>query len=333
MQKAYTCFANAPFSFAPLYSTIMKKIFVIGLIILSGVSCKEKMSEQEIATIGRKPCRKPAAFIQQVGMNPLTAAFTTTDKKLKGVVLVQPSQNPSDSVKFKIYQDSSWKQFGFMGSLTTDENGNVYTANIPMVNNLDMPIMEMNKIYRIDAQTGKMNLFYTLPKADSVEGVVPFGIMGVYYDCHGQKLYASSVSGSTRDAEKGVVYVIDLSTQKVVDELKGYDAIGLFVGGTTGDKRLYFGSARTSNLLSVELNKDGTIANKTKVNTELSLDNLGPRGNDKARRIRYDKNGNLFIYGLDFNYNLAAQTEKPETEYQFNFDDDEKKWVFSKIIR
>ncbi len=311
----------------------MKKIFVIISSILISVSCKEKMSEEEIFGIGTTPCRKPASFIQKIGFNPATAAFTTTDKRLKGVALIQPPQNINDTNGFKIYQDSSWKQFGFMGSLTTDESGNVYTANIPMVNNLDVPIMEMNKVYKIDAQTGKMNLYCTLPKADSTDGVVPYGILGVYYDCHGKKLYVASVSGSTRDVEKGVVYVVDITTAKIIDELKGYDAAGVFVGGSTGEKRLYFGSTRASKIYSVQLNKDGTIANKKKINIELSLDNLGPRGNDKARRIRCDKSGNLLVFGLDFNYNLAAQSEKPETQYQFNFDENEKKWVFYKILK
>ncbi|MCX6208027.1 MAG: hypothetical protein NTZ59_00650, partial [Bacteroidetes bacterium] len=239
----------------------------------------------------------------------------------------------NDTTGFKVYQDSSWKQFGFMGSLTTDETGNVYTANIPMVNNLDVPILAMNKVYKIDAQTGKMNLYCTLPKADSSEGIVPFGVLGVYYDCHGKKLYAATVSGSTRDNEKGVIYVVDIATAKVVDELKGYDAAGVFVGGTTGEKRLYFGSTRGSKVYSTALNKDGIFTNKKSINTELNLDNLGSRGGDKARRIRFDKSGNLLIYGVEFNYSLAAQSEKPETEYQFNYDENEKKWVFYKIVR
>lgn len=311
----------------------MKKIlFIISTIALI-TSCKEKMSEEEIYSIGIKSCRKPAAFIKQLGFDISRSAFSTTHNKYKGVVLVQVPANPTDTNGFKLYQDSSWKQFGHMGSLTTDDNGNTYTANIPVVNNLDVAIMEMNKIYKINAATGKMELFCTLPKADSTEGIVPYGIMGLYYDCHAKKLYVSTVSGSTRDVEKGKIYVIDVATAKIIDELKGVDAIGVFVGGNTGEKRLYFGAARSSKLFSTELNKDGTFANPKKINTDLTLDNLGPRGYDKIRRIRYDKYGNLLMYGIEFNFSLAAQSEKPETGYQFNYDDVDKKWVFKKIMQ
>lgn len=293
-------------------------------------SCANKMTEEEIAQIGIAPCRKPASFIKKLGFNPNSSAFSTNEKNMKGIVLIEFPQNPLDTIR-KFYQDSSWKQFGYMGSITTDDAGNTYTAGIPMVNTLDLPIKEMNKVYKIDAITGKMNLFCTLPKPDSTEGIVPFAILGVYFDCHAKVLYVSSVAGSTRDVENGILYAIDISSAKVIDELRGYDAMGLFVGGLNNEKRLFFGSSRKPVINSIELNKTGLFKNKD-VKQELSLDNLGPRGSDKARRIRYDKAGNLIIYGIEFNYSLAAQSNKPETGYQFNYNEEEKKWIFEKIL-
>lgn len=305
------------------------KSIVLLLIIGISTSCNQ-MKEEEIAEIGIKSCRKLAPFIKQLGFNPATSAFSTTENKMKGIVLIQFPQGANDTAR-KIYQDSTWKQFGYMGSITTDDNGSTYTAAIPMVNTLDLPIKEMNKVYKIDAITGKMNVFCTLPKPDSVEGIVPFAILGVYFDCHAKVLYVSSVAGSTRDVENGVIYAIDVATAKVIDQLKGYDAMGLFVGGINNEKRLFFGSARKPNINSIELTKDGSFKNKN-IKQEISLDNLGSRGNDKARRIRYDKAGNLIIYGIEFNYSLAAQSQKPETGYQFNYNEDEKKWEFYKIV-
>jgi hypothetical protein len=312
----------------------MKKINISLLLVSLTIitSCGNKMTEEEIAQIGITPCRKPASFIKKIGFDVNRSAFSTTELNTKGIVLIQFPKTPADTTDRKVFQDTTWKQFGFMGSLTTDDSGNVYTAPIPVVNNLDIPIAEMNKIFKIDNTTGKLDLLMNLPKPDTTKEIVPFGILGVYYDCHSKKLYAASVSGSTRDEENGVIYVIDINAKKVVDELKGYDAAGLFVGGTTGEKRLYFGSTRKPNIYSVTLTKDGKF-DDTKIKTELTLDQLGPRGNDKARRIRYDKFGNLIIYGIEFNYSLAAQTEKPETGYQFNYSEAEKKWEFINIIR
>jgi len=307
----------------------LKVSIIITTIFLA--SCADKMTEEEIAQIGIAPCRRPASFIKKIGLDPTMSAFSTTEHRMKGLVLIQFPKIVGDTANKKIFQDSTWKQFGFMGSITTDESGNAYTAPIPMVNTLEVPTTEMNKIYKVDCNTAKMELYCTLSKPDSTVEIVPFGVLGVYYDCHGKKLYAASVSGSTREDEKGVIYVIDINSAKVIDMLKGYDAAGVFVGGTTGDKRLYFGSTRKPNIYSVALTKEGKFKN-TEVKTELTLDQLGPRGNDKARRIRYDKFGNLTIYGIEFNYSLAAQSNRPETGYQFNYNEAAKKWEFVKLL-
>jgi hypothetical protein len=152
-----------------------------------------------------------------------------------------------------------------------------------------------------------------------------FGLLGLFYDCHGKKIYASSVAGSTRDKENGIIYAVDPVDGKVTDQLTDRDALGLCVGGITGEKRLYFGSSRTPDIYSVELSKSGRF--KGAVKKECSLDLLGPRGDDKARRIRFDKNGNMTIFGVEFNYNLTAPSEKQETIYHFRYDEEEKKWL------
>ncbi len=314
-----------------LFMKYIVKLITIIYCLVAVAGCSSGMTEEEITGIGLTPCRNPALFIKNVGFNPARTAFSTTELNYTGVALVELPQNPNDKINRRVWQDSSWKLFGHMASLTTDENGSAYTAPIPLVNNLDVPVSELNNIYKIDYITGKMALFCQLPKPKISNDIVPFGVLGVYYDCHGKKLYAASISGSSRDQEKGVIYVIDINTAKIIDQLEGYDAAGLFVGGNTGEKRLYFGGLRKSNIYSVELNKEGKFKN-AKVTTEFSLEQLGPRGNDKARRIRYDKLGNLVIQGVEFDYSLAAQSNRNETTYQFNFNEEEKKWKFYKIM-
>jgi hypothetical protein len=286
-------------------------------------SCQEKMTEDEISKIGIESCRKPAAFISKIGLNSSRAAFSSSDKRLNGIVLIEAPINGQDSI-IKKWQDSTWTRYGHMGSITTDENGNVYTAPIPFVNNLENTLKTIHSIYKIDSKTGTMSLFTALPDIDSVAGVCAFGVLGLYYDCHGKKLYAASVGGSTQDVEKGVLYVIDPMNGHILDRLADFDALGLFVGGMTGQKILYFGHARSSEIYGIELDKEGKFVGKARV--ALSLDGLGPRGLDKARRIRADKSGNLQIYGIDFSFNLAAQTDRPESLYRFAFNKAIKKW-------
>lgn len=294
------------------------------LSMLSFVACEEKMTEEEISNIGRQPCRKPAEFISQLGFDASRTAYSTEGTQYKGVLLLQAPATSADTA-FKKYQHPTWSQHGYMASVTTDDFGNAYCFPIPVVNTMDHTLKTIHTVYKIDSKTGVMEAFTTLPLIDSSEGVVPFGMLGIYFDCHGKKLYVSSVGGSTRDKEMGMIYMIDPGTGKIQDQFKTGDAVGLCVGGITGEKRLYFGKGRLPEIWSIRLDKKGYFKGDLKF--ELSLDQLGPRGDDKARKIRFDQYGNMQIYGVEFNYSLAAQSEKPETFYRFGYNQLEKKWV------
>lgn len=299
-------------------------IFPFSAFIFFILGCAGNMTEEEIESIGREKGRKPAPFISQLGLNPYQSAFSSSVKNVKGIVLIQAVKGYTDS--FLQYQHPSWSEYGWMGSITTDTAGNAYTAPIPFVNTLIHSLSSINTIYKIDAYTGIMQSFIQLPAPDSVAGVVPFGVLGLYYDLHGNKLYASSIAGSSADQENGTIYVIDISNATIVDRYKGIDAMGLFVGGITGEKKLYMGTCRSAEIKSILLDKKGNFASK-KIETELSLEQLGSRGDDKARRIRFDKFGNLLVYGIEFDYNLTANSEQTERFYKFAYNKEQKKWL------
>jgi hypothetical protein len=261
-----------------------------------------------------------------MNFNISRTGLSSSETNVKGLALVQFPENAGDTLSRKVYKHPSWSAFGYMGSITTDEKGNVFTAPIPKVNTLESRLATLNRIYKVDGNTGQMKLFCQLPQADTTSGVVAFAVLGVYYDCPAHKLYASTVAGSTREQEKGIIYLIDPETGDVEDVLEGHDALSIFVGGTTGEKRLYFGNARTSEISSVKLNKKGEF--RGDLRSELSLEQIGPRGDDKARRIRLDERGTMLVYGVEFNYSLAAQSNRPETLYRFTYDRAVEKWVF-----
>ncbi|WP_159468864.1 hypothetical protein [Dyadobacter sp. 3J3] len=288
-------------------------------------SCEEKMTKEEVLKIGITSCRSSGSFIKTLGFDPTRSELSTTEPAFTGVVLIEHPRNMADSASKKTYQDRSWALHGFMGSITSDSDGNTYTAPLPKTNKHGSPWSEMNKIYKIDSETGEMAVLTELAKEDSSSGVYPLAVLGIYYDCNGKKIYASSVAGSTKEKEKGVIYVVDPENGDVVDKLKGHDAIAVFVGGVTGEKRLYFGSARSSDIYSIELTKSGKF--KGDVRKECSLENLGSRGDDKANRIRFDENGNMMVFGVKFNYNPVTPNEKAETLYQFAYNGDKKKWI------
>ena len=304
----------------------MKQFFFIGFLCSRLIlGCREKMDEEDVLQIGITVCQQQPQFIVSTGLNPNRAAFSTSERNKKGLVLLQLPENNTDPSGRKTWQHPSWSQFGYMGAITTDENGNVYTIPIPVINVLDNPIEKQNIIYKVSSENGVMKPLVDLPMTIKPGNPNVFGLLGLFYDCHAKKLYAGTVAGSTRDSENGIIYSIDPVDGKIIDKLTGRDALGLCVGGITGEKRLYFGSSRTPDIYSVELSKSGRFIGQVK--KEFSLDLLGPRGDDKARRIRFDKNGNMMIFGVEFNYNLTAPTEKQETIYRFRYDEEEKKWV------
>jgi hypothetical protein len=77
------------------------------------------------------------------------------------------------------------------------------------------------------------------------------------------------------------------------------------------------------------LSKSGKFIGKARL--ECSLDNLGPRGDDKARRIRFDQKGYMNITGVPFNYNLTANSTIEESFYQFAYNRESNTWVFMQV--
>lgn len=284
------------------------------------------MDEDEVYQIGITVCQRQPAFLTITGLNPARCGFSTSEVKIKGLTLVQFPANNADTSKRKIWQHPSWSKFGFMSSITIDDMGNAYTVPVPVISVLFNPVEKQNTIYKVLSQSGEMKPLVDLQTDIKPGNTNPFGLLGIFYDCHGKKLYASSVSGSTKETEQGIIYAVNPTDGKITDKLTGKDALALCVGGITGQKRLYFGSSRTSDIFSVELTKDGKYSGSVK--KEFTIDLLGPRGDDKARRIRFDKNGDMMIHGVEFNYNLTAPTEKQETVYRFRYAEIESKWFF-----
>lgn len=299
--------------------------FLVSGILLLLASCGEKEEEEDVTQIGILTCQQQPAYLSISGLDARRTALSTSEKKIKGLVLVQLPANAADTAQRKTWQHPSWQQFGWMGPITTDDNGNAYTAPVPVINILDNPPAKQNVIYKVNGQTAVMTELVSLPseKISAEENV--FGLLGLYFDCHSRLLYASSVAASTRKEEKGIIYILDPASGEIKDQLKNKDAMGLCVGGMTGEKRLYFGSSRNASVYSVKLNRDGLFSGPVK--EEFSLDLLGPRGDDKARRIRFDKNGDMIVFGVEFNFNLTAPTEKQETVYRFRYSEEDKKWL------
>jgi hypothetical protein len=120
----------------------------------------------------------------------------------------------------------------------------------------------------------------------------------------------------------GHIYVIDIASAKIIDEINNVDAMGMGISYSEGKRKLYFGIGRSSDIFSITLNKKGEFSGD--MQPVFSLVGLGARGDDKVRKIRTDAVGKLLISGMEFNYNLVAPREKQETNYKLVYNEEEK---------
>ncbi|MEP6725698.1 MAG: hypothetical protein ABJC98_07785 [Bacteroidota bacterium] len=271
-------------------------------------------------------CKLIPPFVARLGFDKKKSYFSTSEKKTMGLVLLEAvdPQNLQAGATKK-FQDSSWKKAGWLAPIQLDNRGNVFTGPAPFINVLNNPATDQNTIYKINGQTGNMAPFLQLPLPDSLTDQNPYGIIGMVFLCESSSLYVSTVAGSNRNYEKGGIYQVNVNSGKIEDKLTGMDVLGMGIAYTSNERRLFFGKARNPDVYSIGLNKNGNFSGKPQF--EFSLSGLGPRGDDKVRRIKTNKNGGLEVYGMEFNFNLIAPTEKQETVYQFIYDEGTKKWM------
>ena len=268
-------------------------------------------------------CRKQPPFSEKLGFGKGTA-LSTAERTVKGLIIVEQSQNNAAP---KTYQHPSWVIGGYLGPNGIDRDGNIYVAPAPRVNLIDNPPERANYIYKVDAATGVMTKFLELPFAQAPSLSNPYGVLGLTYDCDTNSLYAASVAGSSRESEVGRIFHIDLNTGKITSEIDNIDAIGLGVFNGAKGKRLYFGTARAQDVRSVVLDATGNFVDQPRV--EFSLGNLGPDGNDKARKISFDRNNDMIVNGTKFTFNLAPPAAQIRAAaYRYRYDSAKDSWAF-----
>jgi len=268
-------------------------------------------------------CRAMPAFAVNQGFSQ-QSFYSTSDRQTVGLLLIDGSEQRQGAT----YQHPSWSTAGSLGPIQLDGGGNAYVAPVPTINVLSNIPEQQNTIYRVDGTTAEMAAYATVPAAQIPDATNPYGVLGLNYDCDTRSLYATSVAGSTRLAEVGQIVRIDASgaTGRVVDQLSGVDAIGVAVWNGPEGKRLLYGKARTSEIWSIALDGRGDFQGEAQL--EFTLAGLGPRGDDKARRIVIDSATQLTVYGIEFSYNLIAPSEKQQTAYTFVRESSSTPWTF-----
>jgi hypothetical protein len=301
----------------PMITYKKNVITILLLVSILFIACHKKVEE---VSYMQHSCSGYAPFIKKLGLKDI--AFASNDKKVMGILVYNNYQKANQS----IYQDSSWKKAGWIGPLVTDPRGAVWCAPVPVINILHNKPEAQNNIYKINPQTGNMDVSVALPVTNTPTEENPYGILALAYNCEANCVYASSVLGSTRKEEHGVIYCISTIDNTVIDQLAWGDAFGVGISYKEGVRKLFFGSARTSDVYSIGIDEDGKFIGKPEL--AFSLQGLGARGDDKAKKIREDNQGNLIVSGFEFNFNLTAPTEIQETKYLFSWNEESKKWEY-----
>lgn len=265
-------------------------------------------------------CRQLPMWLSGRGGSP-QASLSTSERRTMGLVLVDPGR--------PAYQHPSWDDAGWLGPILLDPAGNVLVGPVPVINVLDNPPAGQNTVWQVDAVSEMLKPLIELPPAAAPGPENPFGLMGLALDCETGHVYASSVMGSDRQTERGRIFQLDTRAPKVVSHLDGIDAMGLVLYRGASGKRLYYGHARTPTVWSLPVAADGRLHPVPRL--EFSIAGAGPRGDDRARRLRIEADGSMLLNGIEFSFNLVAPTEKPETPYRLRYDHGADRWRLRQI--
>ncbi len=231
----------------------------------------------------------------------------------------------------KRLQLPEWKKAGFFGPYTLDEKGNIYLGPVPHVSLYDQPPEYQNQIFVVNNKTGDIQSFVRLPYAAPPSPRNPFGVMGLAYDCDVKTLYATTVTGSSPDEERGAIFQIDSKTGDVLDKLEGVDALGIGIFNHPSGKKLYFGSARKPEIFVIDLDKDGHF--KGQARFLFSLQQLSGGKFEHAHRIRFNRKNQMEVKAIEFNYTLMAASDPLRDIYVFDYNPDTDEWSFNEMYK
>ncbi len=262
-------------------------------------------------------CMRRPRFVASMGFSTDRPGMATALAGYMGFVMFDPNTG-------NVAQHPTWDNAGFLGGSVRDALGNTYIYPAPFGSTEHNPPDEQNKLYIIDTNSGEMTEWLDLPAlAEPTETVNPYGITGLFIDCDTNSLYVASVMGSTAREEFGRIFQIDITTKTVVDTYDNIDALGVGVHNGVDGKRLLFGLARNSAIMSLPLDPEtGNFDGEPQ--REFFLAELEGGGNDKGQRISFplintQQEGNMVIKGIEFDFTLRAAGVVNLANYEFRY--------------
>jgi hypothetical protein len=259
-------------------------------------------------------CRRGPEFIVGLGFSA-AASVSTAERDVLGIAIVD--FDPQSKQRSKVWQHPSWRQAGQLSAFAMDRNGDIYAIPAPRVNLADNPPALQNRLYRIDSRSAEMSLALEFPIAAPANARNPFAGMGLSYDCEDHALWLSSVAGSTPTQQQGRIMQIALAPKPSVQRTRAnIDGFAIARVRSAEQSGVLLGDARSGALFWYALDAQGAFQGEAL--RLLSIDGLGPLGNERIRKIDIATDGTLTLHGTSFQFNLAqpAAQRKP-THYRY----------------
>jgi len=284
----------------------------------------------------RNACKAPPAFMRNLSANQgfgVGSALSTSERDLIGLAVVD--FDPQSGKRLREWQHPSWRNAGNLSAFALDQRGDIYVIPAPRVNLLENPPALQNRLYRVDGNTGEMTIALEFPVAAAVGQRNPYAGLGLSYDCALDSLFLTSVAGSTPSVQRGKVFRIALRPSiQIASTLAGVDMFAVASVGKADHLALLLGSARSPELLQIELDANGNFPPGRSATPLLSIAGRGPEGNDRARKIELTTDGTLSVRGTRFAFNLAQPSaQEKATSYVFAYDAGAQSYQFQRWIK
>ena len=294
----------------------MKKYLpiIISLLVVAGIALvvinkkNNQTTEHKIEekfTIGnfnkQKSCARHPQFLKQLKVTqPIT--IDLSQQQFKGLAFLW-GKNFS-----KVIHPKAWETYEHFSTYALDEVGNAYLAPMPFISIKPTTFNLQKNIYKLDSKTGKLDIWMNFddvhPSASN-----PYGIISLVYDCDDHTLWVSAIDESDYKSQKGVIYHVDVKSNRVLQRVEGFDALTITLLKSEKGKFLLAGSARENALYAYGIENKTLSKNAEKI---LEL----PSAQEHIRKIKVRGQNLLELQTIPFSYTLIAQTsEGSERKY------------------
>ena len=284
------------------YLPIVIAIFIVAIGTLWAVHKKNSSKVQEktfdIGTFNRtRGCGRHPNFLAKLRV-PQPIAIDLSQQRYKGLAFLY-GRGLNQAVHLKI-----WEAFDYFSTYALDPKGNTYLSPMPFVSVKEKTFAFQKNIYFLDSNSGNLSVWKSLEEVKATPNN-PFGIIALVYDCDDHTLWVSSIDESSYDKGRGVIYHIDIASKKILQRVKGVDALSLTLFKSSKGKFLLMGDARKSQLLAMEIREGRALDNPIKL---LEL----PNTLEHIRKIKIKGENLLELQTIPFSYTLIAQTSVGE---------------------